>query len=106
MKNFKLRGHTLIDYLNNGLTLSENLALIDEQLRIERVALLTEIATLRKALDAFSSAGEIKTWEQHTDEIYERLYTYQLGRASVVIKRHHIFLPYSHRRTVRTLFSS
>lgn len=105
MKKFRLRYYYFSDYLNSYLTLPENIALIEEQLRIERVAMLAEIASLREALYACSpEINKIKTWEQRTDELYERLYVYQLGYCSKMKKKYPIFLPYSYRRTIRTFF--
>lgn len=107
MKKFRLRYYYLSDYLNSHLTLPENIALIEEQVRIERVALLAEITALREALGACSPEGsEIKTWEQRTDELYERLYAYQLGYCSKMKKKYPCFLSYSYRRTIRTFFLS
>ncbi|WP_234262396.1 hypothetical protein [Klebsiella aerogenes] len=104
MKTFKLRNNYVIQYIDEWMTLPENIALIEEQLRIERIALLDEIHMLRAELHEHTSHNNIKPWEQRVDEIYEKLYSYRMGYCSRMKKKYSLFLPYSYRRRIRSLF--
>lgn len=104
---FKLRNNDVRHFLDASLSLKDNLSLIDEQIRIERIGFLLEISELRKLLKEVNPDGDtdVCSWAQRADEIYERLFFYQQGYCSRVKLNHHLFMPYSYRRTIRTLFS-
>lgn len=101
----KLKNNYIIHFLDPDLALDENLALIDEQIRIERLSLLSEIKELRAELDKCAHEHGVKQWDARVDCIYERLYFYGAGICSRVKGKHPCFLPYTYRRTVRNFFS-
>lgn len=104
---FKLRNNYVAHFLDATLPLKDNVSLIDEQIRIERIGFLLEIRELRERLQEVNpdGNGDVRSWEQRADEIYERLFFYQKGYCSRVKRNHGMFMPYSYRRAIRTLFS-
>lgn len=101
----KLRNNNVRHFLEPDISLQENLALIDEQIRIERLSLILEVKELREELSKYSHESDVKKWEDRVDDIYERLYFYEKGVCSRIKLRYGLFLHYSYRRTIRAFFS-
>ncbi len=101
----KLRNNNIRHILEPDISLQENLALIDEQIRIERLSLIQEVKALREELSKYTHKCDIRRWEDRVDDIYERLYFYKKGICSRIKLKHGFFLHYSYRRTIRSFFS-
>ncbi|WP_455425495.1 hypothetical protein [Dryocola sp. LX212] len=84
------------------LKLNHHLALILEQVRVERLACFKEIAELRALLDDKHIAHDnVEPWIHRSDKVLDTLLRYKLGKSGKLVKEGMLTMPYRWRRKFR-----
>lgn len=80
-------------------------ALVQEQLRIERISCFSEIMELRSLLNSKGiQNSDIPNWTERSDAALDKLLRYKLGVYGKLAQANALTLPYSWRRKLRTFY--
>lgn len=84
------------------LKLNHHIALILEQVRVEHMACLKEIAELRALLeDNHIAHDDVEPWINRSDKVLDTLLRYKLGKSGKLVKEGMLTMPYRWRRKFR-----